>query len=289
MAIHLGILLALLSALAANLASLFKHRGACQAPDVSLRHPVRSAAGLFRSGWFATGMLVALGAWILHVGALALAPLSLVHVIASGGLVFLTVLADRHFGHAIRTRQRAGVTLAAVGLTLLMVTVPADGGAPSGHSAAGMIAFQAGLLAVGSALALSQGLVPRQRRGVVLGIAAGTLLGVSEVALEALTGAVAQVGLRGLLSPWMLTCAIAAVIAFYAFARGLQTGEAVPVIALMSLTSNISSIGGGIVVFGDPLPSHPIGIAAQVTAFILILVAATLIPPAVRPAPAPAV
>src|SRR3954467_10840315 len=98
MTLQLGILLAVFCALATNFGFLLKHRGACAAPDVSLSHPVRSAVGLFRSKWFALGMLVALGAWILHVGALALAPLSLVQAVISGGLVFLTVIAERWFG-----------------------------------------------------------------------------------------------------------------------------------------------------------------------------------------------
>ena len=98
MTIQLGILLALLCALTTNLGFLLKHRGACAAPDVSMRHPLKSAVGLFKSKWFAIGMLVALGAWILHVAALAMAPLSLVQAVISGGLVFLTVLADRFFG-----------------------------------------------------------------------------------------------------------------------------------------------------------------------------------------------
>src|SRR5438270_13757789 len=34
----------------------------------------------------------------LHVGALALAPLSIVQAVLSGGLVFLAVLAERYFG-----------------------------------------------------------------------------------------------------------------------------------------------------------------------------------------------
>jgi hypothetical protein len=63
MTIQIGILLALLCAFATNLGFLLKHRGACAAPDVSMRHPLGSAVGLFRSKWFAIGMLVALGAW----------------------------------------------------------------------------------------------------------------------------------------------------------------------------------------------------------------------------------
>ena len=77
MTVQLGILLALLCAAFSNLAFLYKHRGACAAPDVDWRHPLRSGVALFRSRWFAIGMLVAVGAWLFHVAAMALAPLSL--------------------------------------------------------------------------------------------------------------------------------------------------------------------------------------------------------------------
>src|ERR671916_973895 len=139
MTVQLGILLALLCAFATNLGFLLKHRGACAAPAVSLKHPLASAAGLFRSKWFTLGMLVALVAWCFHVAALALAPLSLVQAVISGGLVFLTVLAERFFGFTVGTRQWAGVGLTALGLVLLAATLPHGGDAHSSYSMAGMI------------------------------------------------------------------------------------------------------------------------------------------------------
>jgi hypothetical protein len=80
-----GLALALACALATNVAFLFKHRGAVSAPPVRARHPLQSAAGLFRSKWFTVGWAVAVGAWALHVGALALAPLSSVQVVLAAG------------------------------------------------------------------------------------------------------------------------------------------------------------------------------------------------------------
>ena len=279
MTLQLGILLALLCALTTNLGFLLKHRGACAAPDVNLRHPLKSAAGLFKSKWFAIGMLVALGAWILHVAALALAPLSLVQAVISGGLVFLTVLADRWFGCDVGPRQWAGIGLTAVGLSLLAVTLPHGGDPNSGYSVGGMVAFEAGLLAVGMLLVFS----PRfgahhEHHGVLMGAAAGILFGVSDVAIKALTGTVGSAGLMGLASPWLLTCVAASVLAFYASARGLQQGEAVPVITLTSAAANVSAITGGFVVFGDPLPGDALGIAIQSLAFVMVIVAATLTP-----------
>src|SRR3989442_15462863 len=111
-----GLALAVASALATNVAFLLKHRGAVMAPLVHVRHPLRSAAGLFSSRWFSVGWAVAVGAWALHVGALALAQLSVVQAVLSGGLVFLAVLAGRYFGFHLGRRQWIGVIVTAVGL-----------------------------------------------------------------------------------------------------------------------------------------------------------------------------
>jgi drug/metabolite transporter (DMT)-like permease len=282
LSLQLGILLALLCAFATNVAFLLKHRGACAAPDVSLRHPVRSATGLFRSKWFAIGMLVAAGAWALHVGALALAPLSVVQAVIAGGLVFLTVLAERFFGCAVGTRQWAGVGLTALGLVLLAVSLPSGEGSHASYSMAGMIAFESALLAIGTFLVLTPQLGSHEHHGAMLGVAAGILFGVSDVAIKALTTLFAGGGFLGLVSPWLLTCVLASVLAFYASARGLQKGEAVPVITLTSAAANVSAISGGILVFGDPMPSDPVGIAIQSLAFLLVIVAAALTPAPLR-------
>ncbi len=79
---------------------------------------------------------------------------------------------------------------------------------------------------------------------------------------------------------------MASVIAFYASARGMQQGEAVPVIAATSTAANVSCILGGIIVFGDLMPSDTVGICVQAFAFVLVVVAAILTPPPVRAAAA---
>lgn len=282
MTVQIGIILACACALATNLGFLLKHRGACAAPDVDWKHPVRSGVGLFRSKWFALGMLVAVGAWLFHVGAMAMAPLSLVQAVISGGLVFLTVLAERYFGCSVGRRQWLGVGFTALGLALLAVTLP-HGGTDARYSLAAMVAFEAGLLAIGLLLVLSHKLgAPHEHHGVLLGTASGILFGVSDIAIKALTGQIGSHGVAGLLSPWLLTCVAASVIAFFASARGLQKGEAVPVITLTAAGANVSAIAGGILVFGDPMPSDPIGIVLQSLAFVLVIAAAALTPAPLR-------
>jgi drug/metabolite transporter (DMT)-like permease len=285
--LQLGILLAVFCAFATNVGFLLKHRGACAAPDVSLKHPVASAVGLFRSKWFAVGMLVALGAWVFHVAALAMAPLSIVQAVIAGGLVFLTVLAERYFGCSVGTRQWAGVGLTALGLVLLAITLPHHGG-HSSYSTVGMIAFESALLALGTFLVLSKKLDSHEHHGVMLGTAAGILFGVSDVAIKAITTSLGTGGGIAVLTPWLVTCVAASVIAFYASARGLQKGEAVPVITLTSAAANVTAISGGILVFGDPMPGDPFGIFLQSFAFVLVIVAAALMPAPLRAARATA-
>jgi drug/metabolite transporter (DMT)-like permease len=218
-----------------------------------------------------------------------MAPLSVVQAVIAGGLVFLTVLAERYFGCSVGTRQWAGVGLTAVGLVLLAVTLPHSGGHAS-YSTAAMIAFESALLALGTFLVLSKKLGSHEHHGVMLGTAAGILFGVSDVAIKALTTGLGESGVASgvLMSPWLFTCIAASVIAFYASARGLQKGEAVPVITLTSAAANVTAISGGILVFGDPMPNDPVGIVIQSFAFVLVIVAAALTPAPLRAARATA-
>ena len=126
---------------------------------------------------------------------------------------------------------------------------------------------------------------PVEHHGVMLGAAAGILFGVSDTAIKALTGITHAHGVSGLLlSPWLLVAVLASIVAFYASARGLQDGEAVPVIAVTGTAANIAGIAGGIVVFGDPMAASPLGVVLQATAFVLVVVAAALMPAPVRSA-----
>jgi hypothetical protein len=118
----------------------------------------------------------------------------------------------------------------------------------------------------------------------MLGAAAGILFGVSDVSIKAISGLIGSSGVLGILSPWTLVTVAASIAAFYASAKGLQDGEAVPVIAVTGTAANVSGIVGGILVFGDPLAGSPLSLAVQCLAFVLVLYAAWLMPAPVRAA-----
>lgn len=286
MTLELGILLALLCAFVANLGFFYKQRGATSVAKVDVRHPLRSAVRLYSSKWFALGMLVATTSWALHVAALALAPMSVVQVALAAGVVFIAVMAERLFGFEVGPRQWWGLSLTAAGLVMLAITLPVTHGAHSHFSDAAMISFEAGLFGVGGLLIMGKHMGgPAEHHGVMLGAASGILFGVSDVSIKALTGITHAHGVLGLvMSPWLLVAVLASIVAFYASARGLQDGDAVPVIAVTGTAANIAGIAGGILVFGDPLPGSTLGIIVQSLAFVLVVVASALTPAPVRAA-----
>ena len=236
--------------------------------------------------WFALGMAIAVGAWILHVAALALAPLSVVQVVLSTGVVMLAVLGERLFGCTVGGRQWAGVVMTAGGLTLLVLTLPRTGGGHAAFAVPALVAFEAGMLALGALLIAAPRLgAPAHHHGAVLGAAAGTLFGVSDVALKALTGVRRR---RSRSSP----------------PRGCRSRcwppcspSSPPPAASSRATPSRSSpaprrprtspcIGGGILVFGDALAGGVL-LGVQIAAFALVAVAALVTPHGRRSPPRP--
>jgi drug/metabolite transporter (DMT)-like permease len=286
MTLDIGILLALACAFVANLGFFFKYRGANSVPKVRVMHPLSSARELYSSKWFALGMVIATGSWGLHVAALSMAPMSVIQISLAAGMVFIAVMAERLFGFKVGRRQWLGLFLTAGGLVLLGVTLPAMHGAHSRFAQAPMIAFEAGLFCLGALLLMGRRMGGKaEHHGVMLAAASGVLFGVSDTAIKALTGIAGAHGLMGVvLSPWLAVAVLGSVVAFYASARALQDGEAVPVIAVTSTAANIAGVAGGIAVFGDPMAAGAFGVTLQALAFLLVIVASALMPAPVRAA-----
>lgn len=274
---QIGIGLAIVAALMTHLASLLKHRGCHLADPVCMRKPLRSARALAASRWFAAGWGLAAVAWSVHVAALSMAPISIVQAVLAGSAVTLAVMAQCLFGDPVERRQWFALLLGGAGLALLVVTVPHFSGSHSSFSVGAILGFEGGLVL------LAAGLVSGHRSerfagrsNVMLAAIAGTLIALAGVAIKGLTGA-GDVSIA-VLAPWILLTLLAGVLAQYAAAAALQRGGAIETIGLMGLVANAAQIVGGILVFGDPLSTDPLGLALQTTAFAMVCASALLIP-----------
>src|SRR5215207_10282907 len=209
--------MAFVTALMSMLGFLLKHRGAVAAPDVEWSRPVASTVALFRSPVYALGCVVATTSWGFHVAALGLAPISLVQSVIAGGLVLVTVLADRLFGHDVSRREWIGVALTAAGLAFLAATL--EGTGDSAHADYGS-AELAGY--VGLATVAGLGLVAlRSAGGLALAVAAGMLWAGSDVTIKALSGRTGELGAGVLVHPFALVTLVLSLVGLLVSARPL--------------------------------------------------------------------
>jgi uncharacterized membrane protein len=278
LSVELGLALALATAVASLVGFLLKHRGAVQSPEVEWRRPLRSSLRLFRSRAYAVGMAVAMASWALHVGALSLAPISLVQTVIAGGLVLLTVLANRVFGHDVTQREWIGVGMTAVGLAFLAATVGNTGDSAHADFAPATLATYIGFLTAAGTVTAVMGWQTEAGASLVA-LSAGLLWGASDISIKALSGTLGDRGAGVLVHPLALVILLLSLYGLLVSTRSLQRGRAVPVIAVTSAAANVATIAAGPIVFGEPMPSSSAGVVVRLLAFALVVTAAALTPP----------
>jgi drug/metabolite transporter (DMT)-like permease len=273
--LSVGLGLALLASVALNGSYLMQHIGSLQARRIDIRRPFGTLRALLRSRIWLAGSVLGTAGWAVHIGALTKAPLSLVQAFLVGGIALVAPIAVRVLGHRLTAGEVVGIALMALALIALTI----GRGRIGIHSRYQPWALGSYLVvACGAAGAL---LLTERRRAQALGLAGGFLYGAADVAIKALTGIARHHGAAGVLSsPWLFAAIFTSVGAFFCFQRGLQSGNAMPVIALMTAGTNIVSILGGLTVFGDPLGHRPALVAVHAGAFVVVALAAWLLAPA---------
>jgi hypothetical protein len=282
--VQIGLLLALATAFASVLGFLYKHRGAVASPRVDMRRPLRTSFALFRNPWYTLGIVIAMAGWGFHVGALALAPISLVQATIAGGLVLLTVTADRLFAHQVTRREWIGVALAALGLAFLAATLGDTGDeAHSEYEVARLVVYL--VVVSGAACAVAWLALGNVREGVLFGASAGLFWAASDTSIKALSGNLGEESAAAILiHPLAVLIAVASIAGLVVSARSLQVGKAVPVIAVTSVAANALTIAAGPIVFAEPMPEDALGVVVRIAAFALVICAAALTPAPVHAA-----
>ena len=266
--------LALAAATALNASYLLQHRGSARLPAVDARRPVATLRSLLGARAWVLGGALGMAGWALHIGAMRVAPLSLVQAFVAGGLVLSVPLAALILRRRLARSERQAIALMVVALLALAAGLP--GGGAHATAPAGAL----GLLV--AALGLSALLLVRAVRGdarpLALGTAGGLLYAAADLALKALTGLHGWGAVAA--SPWLAVALACSVGAFFAFQAGLQCDRPLAVIALMTAATNVASIGGAFGVFGDPLGRTPALAALHAAALAAVVVAGWRLAPA---------
>lgn len=268
MQIAVALAITIVSACCLNLGYLLEHSVASRLPAFSLRRPIASLRSLLGNRRWLAGLGAEAGGWILYVGALALAPLSLVQATAAGGIGILAIMVSRFTRVPLTTRERIGAGVSVVGLALLGVSLIGNHaeGSSTGYLWVGIWLGASTAAAVVCVWLLAHVI----GGGPAWGIAAGILFAAGDVSTKmAVTGGPENIA--------FLVC----LIVFYGagtavLQAGFQRGSALTTAGLATLLTNALPIAAGMTVFGEPLPASWVG-GVRVAAFAAVVAGAVLL------------
>ena len=259
-----GLMLALASAVALDVAWLMQQRAAERLPTLRLRAPLQSARSLIGARLWLAGFVLGLGGWGLYMAALASAPISLVQTVAAGGIGLLVIIAAVWQRVIPSRRELLGAAIATAGLAALALSIPGNGaatGAPGGASL-WLVVLSAGIVAIALGCA-------RHTAAGWIGLAAGIFYGLGDVWTKVLLNALpVRPGVADLVAQPALPVVIAAhVCGFLALQRAFQRGGPVASIAPMTAATNLVPMLAGPLVLSEALPASPLLLALRLTAF----------------------
>jgi hypothetical protein len=264
--VWIGLVLAMVSAVAVNWAYAREHDAAAGLPPLSPRHPVRAASALLGSRAWVTAFGTETAGFAVYLIALALAPLALVQAISASGIAVLALAGAKGDPARLPRRERLAVLLAVVGLVLLAVSLvgasPVDG-VPS------VLGATVWLGACGVAAAILSGARMKVANAAVLGLAAGLLFSGGDIS--------SKLVVHG--GGWIV--AAVPLVAFYALGSiqlqsAFQHGQAVTAAGIATLTTNAVPIVAGVVLLHETLPGGANRVL-QILAFVLIVGGAALL------------
>jgi len=241
-----GLVLALLSTAALNTGFYAQHAAAGSLPPLTVRHPVTSLAALFTSRRWLIGFVTGLAGWGLYIGALALAPLSLVQATSAGGVGLLALLV-RVGGVRLSGREQAAVAASVGGLLLLGLSLSAGTGHAGRVTGTVPLAWVLTSLAAAGVTAFAG--TRLLRPGAGLAVASGLLYAAGDVATKGAVTGIAPVYLFAVLLP------LCHGLAFVSLQLAFQRGSALATAGVSSLLTNLLPVVAGILVFQEYLPA----------------------------------
>jgi hypothetical protein len=262
----IGLVLALVSALAVNWAYSREHDAVAVMPAFSLRRPLHFVSLLLSDRNWLAGFGTETAGWLVYVAALRLAPIALVQAVCASGIAALAFATARGHPRRLARREQTAVAVAFAGLVLLALSLVGTAQADHPPDGAAVAVWLAG--SVAGALALA-GAGLGLARGPALGLAAGLLFAGGDISAK-------LVVYGGL---WLV--AVGSLIVCYGLGTsvlqtGFQHGDALTSAGLATLAANAVPIAAGFVVFDERLPHATKG-ALQLGAFASLVVSAVFL------------
>jgi hypothetical protein len=274
-----GLGLALVSAVAVNWAYSREHDAVASMPAFTWRRPVAFVSALLRSRPWVVAFGTETVGWLLYVGALRLAPLSLVQAVGASGIAVLAFATARGHPSRLARREQVAVILAITGLVLLALSLVGSTESDQHPPVIGIIIW---LAACAGGAALLIGIPTRFGRAASLGLAAGLLFADGDISAK-------LIGYGGLWLIALTTLIVAYAVGTSVLQSAYQRGDALTAAGTATMVTNAVPIAAGFVLFGETLPRGARAVL-QVAAFACLVVSAVALghqqaPQARKPAP----
>jgi multidrug transporter EmrE-like cation transporter len=270
--------LASISSLLVALGLLMMKSRSDDLPVAAGTNTVRALIEWIRDPMWSGGLGVQTAGWVLYVIAVSQAPVSIVAVMAQGGIATFVLGSVVFLGERARPREWIGIGAIVVGMLMLTLSLPA--GQTEG-------ALEPGTLLGLSALLLALGLAPMgierlKESGAAAAIFSGVAFGLGALLTKAMTdnflgNDAGSIALRIAADPYAYGVVVANIAGIITLQNSFHSARGIIAMPLSSALSNIVPIAGGMLAFGERLPADATAAAMRVGAFILTIAAGVLL------------
>jgi uncharacterized membrane protein len=215
---------------------------------------------------------------VFYFFALADAPVSLIAVMMQGGIAAFVIVAIVFLDERADHGEAAGIAGIVLAMVMLALSLP-DGATEGGINSSALGTLSAGSI-IAAALPWSANRL--RRTGAATAIASGIAFGLGNLYTKALADIFAAhsgfaIAIRIAASPWLYLMIGANLAGLVLLQNSFHWTRGIIAMPLSSAGANLVPIVGGIVVFGEGLPSDRISAALRIAAFTLTIVSGILI------------
>lgn len=279
----LAVALALIAAVAFGAAAVFQHRAIRGSTASSSAHEtlsLREILGLLRLPRWRIGLLFMIIGTLLHVGALAMAPLTIIQPIGVLAVPAAVVLAAGYDHRPVSKRVLGGVAVCAVGIVgfVWLAAPKASTGAPDARPM--LIAAVVIVVCSGVLFAVSRGGWPTWIRCLLLASAGAINFGLASAVVRDLTqlfGA-GQFGtnLAGDLG-LVLAVIVGAALGGWFIQQAYNAGAAPVVTACGTVVDPVVAVLLGITVLGESTPGGPGHVAGMIISAVVAVIGVVIL------------
>jgi drug/metabolite transporter (DMT)-like permease len=263
-----AVLLAFAAAIVFAAGTSLQHRAAAGSrPELGPSPPGLLLRLARKPGWL-LGIGLSGAAFGLHAAALRQGSLSIVQPVVVSAIVFavfVQAVLDRRLP---ARKELAWATFSWAGLALFIAVLPSPAAHPPADSSAARIFFAGGIVITDMIVLCAQKTTNPERRGMLLGSAAGVLFGLVAGLVKVLITQNA-IGIPALLGQWTLWAILiggagAVLINQYAY----QTARLSVIMPVLNTVDVLVAIVFGAVVFGERHPTSPTELIAELAGLI---------------------